>query len=269
MTPGIKLLAQGVSTRNVTPTPRGKPSGIPFHAKFVDIAEQAGLVAPVIYGDPEHKDYIIETVGCGVAFIDYDNDGWQDIFVLCGTRFDGDPKEATNRLYHNNRDGTFTDVTDKAGLRKTGWASAVCTGDYNNDGFEDLFVTYWGQNVLYRNNGDGTFTDVTEKAGLLHPKTRWSSGCTFTDINRDGHLDLVVSTYLEFDRKSIPRPGENANCNWKGIPVNCGPRGLPPGACTLYRNNGNGTFSDISESLRDFEGVRQLLYDAVAADFRQ
>ena len=268
MTPGVRLLAQGVSTRNVTPTPRGKPSGIPFHAKFFDIAEQAGLLAPCIYGGADHKDYIIETVGCGVAFIDYDNDGWQDIFVLCGTRLDGDPKDATNRLYHNNRDGTFIDVTDKAGLRKTGWASAVCTGDYNNDGHEDLFVTYWGQNVLYRNNGDGTFTDVTEKAGLLNPKRRWCSGCTFTDVNRDGHLDLVVSTYLEFDPKAIPKPGENANCNWKGIPVNCGPRGLPPGRVYLYRNNRDGTFSDVSEASGIAKASGSYCMTTVAADFR-
>ncbi|HEX4808979.1 MAG TPA: CRTAC1 family protein [Bryobacteraceae bacterium] len=267
MTPGIKLLAQGVSTRNVTPTPRGKPSGIPFHAKFVDIAEQAGLLSPTIYGGVEHKDYIIETVGCGIAFIDYDNDGWQDIFVLCGTRLEGDPKDATNRLYHNNRNGTFTDVTDKAGLRRTGWASSVCTGDYNNDGNEDLFVTYWGQNVLYRNNGDGTFTDVTEKAGLLHPKTRWGAGCTFTDLNRKGHLDLVVSTYLEFDPKSIPKPGENANCNWKGIPVNCGPRGLPPGRVYLYRNNGDGTFTDVSEASGISKASGSYCMTIVAADF--
>src|SRR4051794_7184285 len=157
---------QGVSTRNVAPTPRGKPSGLPFHARFTDVAADAGLRSPVICGGTATKSYILETVGCGCAFLDYDNDGWLDIFVLSGTTIEGTP-DATNRLYKNNRDGTFTDVTDKAGLRRTGWASAVTVGDYDNDGFDDLFVTYWGQNVLYRNNGDGTFSDVTERAGLL------------------------------------------------------------------------------------------------------
>ncbi len=177
--------AQGIATRSVQPQPRGKLSGLPFDSKLTDIAEQAGLRAPVIYGGVERKTYILETVGCGAAFIDYDNDGWLDIFLLSGTRLDGDPEGATNRLYKNNRDGTFTDVTEKAGLRRTGWACAVTVGDYNNDGHEDLYITYWGQNVLYRNNGDGTFTDVTKQAGLLDKRTRWGAGCTFLDYNRE------------------------------------------------------------------------------------
>ena len=147
------------------PLPRGKPSGIPFLAHFTDVAAQAGLTIPVVYGGLKHKNYIIETVGCGVAFLDYDNDGWLDIFVLCGTRMDSPVPGSSNRLYKNNRDGTFTDVTEKAGLIRTGWASGVTVGDYNNDGFEDIFITYYGQNVLYRNNGDGTFTDVTQAGG--------------------------------------------------------------------------------------------------------
>ena len=151
--------------------PKGKPSGLPFHAKFTDIAAAAGLRAPTIYGGIDRKQQIIETTGCGCAFIDYDEDGWLDIFVLCGTRLEGDPEGATNRLYHNNRDGTFTDVTEKAGLLRTGWASAVCIGDYNNDGHDDLFVTYWGQNALYRNNGNGTFTDVTKACRIIAPRS--------------------------------------------------------------------------------------------------
>src|SRR3954467_12708700 len=197
------IRAQGVSSRNVTATPRGKPSGLPFHARFTDVAEAAGLRAPVICGGASSKSYILETVGCGAAFFDYDNDGWLDIFLLSGTTIEGSPG-ATNRLYKNNRDGTFTDVTEKAGLRRTGWASAVTVGDYNNDGFEDLFVTYWGQNVLYRNNGNGTFTDVTAEAGLLHEGTRWGSGCAFLDYNRDGHLDLFVANYLDFQFTQKP-----------------------------------------------------------------
>jgi hypothetical protein len=265
--PGVAAWAQGVSTRSVKPLPKGKPSGLPFHAKFTDIAATAGLHATTIYGGIDKKQQIIETTGCGVAFIDYDEDGWLDIFVLCGTRLEGDPREATNRLYHNNRDGTFTDVTDKAGLRRTGWASAVCVGDYNNDGHDDLFVTYWGQNVLYRNNGNGTFTDVTKEAGLLQPERRWNSGCTFVDTNRNGHLDLFVGTYLQFDPEKVPKPGENVNCNWKGIPVNCGPRGLPLGRCYLYRNNGDGTFKDISDAAGISKAAGSYCMTAVAADF--
>jgi hypothetical protein len=243
-----RLGAQGVASRGAKAMPRGKPSGIPFLARFTDIASQAGLTAPTVYGGVEKKDFIIETVGCGCAFIDYDGDGWLDIFVLSGTRISGAPDGVTNRLYKNNRDGTFSDVTDKAGLRKTGWASAVCVGDYNNDGHEDLFVTYWGQNVLYRNNGDGTFTDVTAQAGLSDSGKLWHSGCSFVDYDRDGRLDLFVASYLEFDFETVPKPGASANCTWKGIPVNCGPRGLPPGTLCLYRNNGDGTFTNVSEA---------------------
>src|SRR5216117_3053804 len=150
------IFGQGISSRGVKPQPRGKPSGRPFLARFTDVAKQVGLTQPVIYGAVENKSYIIEVVGCGVAFIDYDNDGWLDLLVLNGTRLEGDPPGTTNRLYKNNRNGTFTDVTQKAGLTRTGWASAVTVGDYDNDGFDDIFITYYGHNVLYRNNGDGT-----------------------------------------------------------------------------------------------------------------
>jgi hypothetical protein len=222
------------------------PSGRPFNARFTDIAKEAGLVLPVVYGEADHKDYILETVGCGCAFFDYDNDGWMDIFLLSGSSMAGAPSGASNRLYRNNRDGTFSDVTEKAGLRFTGWGSGVCVGDYNNDGWEDLFCTFYGQNKLYRNNGDGTFTDVTKQAGLENSKTRWGAGCSFLDYNRDGHLDVFVSNYVQFDPTHIPKPGQDVYCNWKGVPVNCGPRGLPPGYHSLYRNNGNGTYTDVS-----------------------
>jgi hypothetical protein len=262
----VALYGQGSASRGVRPTPRGKPSGLPFHAKFTDVAEQAGLRLPVVYGEVARDEYILETIGCGAAFFDYDNDGWIDIFVLSGARREGTPKDASNRLYKNNRDGTFTDVTEKAGLLRQGWASAVTVGDYNNDGHEDLFITYWGQNVLYRNNGDGTFTDVTREAGLLEAGKRWGSGCTFVDYDRDGHLDLFVANYLEFDFAAVPRPGENANCNWKGIPVNCGPRGLPPGRFSLYHNNGKGLFTNVSADA-GVPRARGYGMTAVAADF--
>ena len=222
------------------PQPKGKPSGLPFKSRFTDVAAAAGLTAPVIYGRVDRKDYLLETTGSGVAFLDYDNDGWLDLFIPSGARFGTNPPEAINRLYKNNRDGTFTDVTMKAGLARQGWACGVAVADYNNDGFEDIFVSYWGQNVLYRNNGDGTFTDVTKEAGLVLPGRHWTTGCTFVDTNRDGHLDLFLSTYVDFDPARIPKPGQNPNCNWKGIPVNCGPRGLTQGRFFLFRNNGKG-----------------------------
>jgi hypothetical protein len=245
-----KVLAQqGMASRHVKAQPKLPPSGKPFDAHFVDVAREAGLISPVIYGSPIRNDYIIESDGCGCAFIDYDNDGWMDIFLLTGTRIGDAPPGTTNRLYHNNRDGTFTDVTLKAGLQRVGWASSVCVGDYNNDGFEDLFCTYWGQNALYRNNGDGTFTDVTKQAGLWNDgPTRWGAGCTFIDYDRNGHLDLFVSNYLQFDFVHVPKPGHGVNCNWRGIPVECGPRGLPFARQHLYRNNGDGTFTDVSEA---------------------
>jgi enediyne biosynthesis protein E4 len=263
------LLGQGVAPRSVKPQAKPAPSGKPFDAHFVDIAAAAGLTAPVIYGRPDFKDYILEATGCGCAFIDYDNDGWMDIFLLSGTKIEGAPPEATNRLYKNNRDGTFADVTDKAGLRNAGWASGVCVGDYNNDGFEDLFCTYFGQNKLYRNNGDGTFTDVTKDAGLLNENPRWGAGCTFVDYNRDGHLDLFVSNYLQFDLAHVPKPGANSNCNWKGVPVECGPRGLPPAYHSLYRNNGDGTFTDVSREAGISELRESYGMTAVAADFNE
>jgi enediyne biosynthesis protein E4 len=240
--------ATGIASRGVKAARRERPSGRPFNARLTDIGHEAGLAAPAICGPVDHVDYIVETMGAGVAFFDYDNDGWLDIFVLSGTRLDGAPPGTTNRLNRNNRDGTFTDVTEKAGLTRTGWAFGVTVGDYNNDGFEDLFVTYFGQNRLYRNNGDGTFTDVTAKAGLLYPSTRFGSGCTFVDYNRDGLLDLFVSNYCDIDLAHAPKPNlQMPNCQYEGVPVNCGPSGLPLPAFFLYRNNGDGTFTDVSK----------------------
>lgn len=246
--------------------PRRKPSGIPFLARFTDVAKQAGLTVPNVYGPVGRKDYLLETIGCGVAFIDYDNDGWLDIFTLCGTRFHSVPPDTTNRLYKNNRNGTFTDVTAKARLQRTGWASAVTVGDYNNDGFEDLFVTYYGENVLYRNNGDGTFTDVTEEAGLRQDGKHWGSGCTFLDYNRDGHLDLFVGNYIDFDFETAAKPGPSAYCEWKGIPVCCGPRGLKTPHNYLFRNNGNGTFTNVSDAAGISSVQGRYALTAVAAD---
>ena len=262
----IELRAQGVASRGVRPQARAEPSGLAFHAHFTDVAQSAGLTRPTVYGSPDNPRYILETIGCGAAFLDYDNDGWMDIFVLNGRTVESIPQGATNRLYRNNRDGTFTDVTEDAGLGRGGWASAVCVGDYNNSGFDDLFITYWGQSALYRNNGDGTFTDVTEDAGLARQDVRWGSGCTFIDCNRDGHLDLFVANYLEFDFDSVPLPGESSVCVWKGVPVVCGPRGLRRSRNLLYRNNGDGTFTDVSAESGIASASESYALTAVAAD---
>jgi len=265
------LAQQPGDTGRRTATAQKKPlgSGRPFDSHFVDVAASAGLTIPTIYGGADHKEYIIEANGCGCAFFDYDNDGWIDIFLLSGTRLGGAPSGTSNRLYKNNRDGTFTDVTHQAGLEAVGWASAVCVGDYNNDGFEDLFCTYFGQNKLYKNLGNGTFKDVTKEAGLLDSEVRWGAGCTFLDYNRDGHLDLFVSNYLKFDFEHVPKPGSGVNCSWKGIPVNCGPRGLPFGRHSLYRNNGDGTFTDVSVEAGIAKPWPSYGMTAVAADFNE
>jgi hypothetical protein len=248
-------------------TPPDKPPVAPF-SRFVDVAESAGLTKTMVYGGIDHITYIVELNGGGCAFFDYDNDGWMDIFILGGRRLQDTPPGSSNRLYHNNRDGTFTDVTEKAGLFDCGWACGVCVGDYNNDGFEDLFLTYYGQNRLYRNNGDGTFTDVTEKAGLLYPTTRFGSGATFVDYNRDGLLDLFVSNYVVIDLANAPKPSLDVpNCNYEGVATNCGPVGLPAPKHFLYRNNGNGTFTDVSKesgiaAVQGSYGFTALAFDA-------
>lgn len=217
-------------------------------AYFVDQAAKAGLVANNVFGGVNTKKFIIETTGTGVAIFDYDNDGWPDIFVVNGTTLDPVPGASapTNHLYHNNHDGTFTDVTEKAGLAHTGWGQGACVGDYDNDGNEDLFVTYYGKNVLYHNNGNGTFSDVSEKAHVAGTGSAWSTGCAFLDYDRDGKLDILVATYVDFDLKRAPAPGERASCMWKGVPVMCGPRGLPWGKNILYHNGGDGTFEDVT-----------------------
>ncbi len=265
---GAPLLgAQGMASRNVKAAPRGKPSGIPFLSSFTDVAQAAGLRNPTIYGGVSHKDYIVETMGCGCAFFDYDNDGWLDVFVLSGTRFGEGAPGATNRLYKNNRDGTFTDVTEKAGLTRAGWPYGVCVGDYDNDGFEDLFIAYWGENALYHNNGDGTFTDVAQKAGVGANRTHWGSGCTWIDYDRNGLLDLFVSNYVDFELSRAPKPGANESCMFKGVPINCGPRGLPTGLHTLFRNNGDGTFTDVTEASGIGKIKGRYGLTPVAADF--
>jgi enediyne biosynthesis protein E4 len=234
----------------------------------VDVAQAAGLTKIMYYGEGSKATYITEIMGGGCAFFDYDNDGWMDIFILGGRRLEIVPPGASNRLYHNNRDGTFTDVTREAGLFDAGWAVGVCVGDYDNDGFEDLYLTYYGHNRLYRNNGNGTFTDVTVQAGLESSLVRFGSGCTFVDYNRDGWLDLFVSNYADVDLAKMPTPSlDRPNCNFEGVPVNCGPSGLPFPVHSLYRNNRDGTFTDVSNesgvaAMRGSYGLTACAFDA-------
>lgn len=250
------------------PGPASPIAGTPLGVQFTDVAEKAGLRTKTIFGGEGTNRYLLETTGCGVAFYDYDQDGWLDIFLVNGWRLEGFPKGAEPfcHLFKNNRDGTFTDVTEKAGLRRSGWGQACCVGDYDNDGWNDLFVSYYGQNALFRNNGNGTFTEVTEKAGLLQSKTRWNSGCAFLDYDRDGHLDLFVGNYIDLDLKTAPLP-ESGPCLYKGIMVACGPPGLAPGKNILYHNNGNGTFSDVSEKAGMWTTYGNFALSAGVADF--
>jgi len=217
---------------------------------FTDVADAAGLSRAVnTFGGVKTKRYLIEETGCGVAFFDFDQDGWLDIFLVNGTTIEGFPagQEPSNYLFKNNRDGTFSDITEKAGLKRSGWGQGCCIGDYDNDGFEDLFITYWGSNALYHNNGDGTFSDVTLKAGVGGEGRRWGTGCCFLDYDRDGFLDLFVSNYVVFDPAGSPAPGGTPYCRYYGLDVACGPQGLGGGTNILYRNRGDGTFEDVSE----------------------
>jgi hypothetical protein len=218
-------------------------------ADFRDLAPAAGLTARTTVGGERTKDYILETTGAGVAILDYDNDGWPDIFLVNGARL---PSSATDdvprsHLYRNEHDGTFKDVTASAGVGGAGWGQGACAADYDNDGDIDLFVTYYGHQVLYRNNGDGTFADVTQQTGLSHATARWNTGAAFLDFDRDGHLDLFVSAYVAHADAMRYPPGGRDNCFWKGLRVMCGPSGLAGSQNALYRANGDGTFSDVSE----------------------
>ena len=217
---------------------------------FTDIASEAGLGQALnLSGSPLNKQFLLEEMGGGVALLDFDHDSWLDIFLVNGSSFSGveSRRKPTSYLFRNNRDMTFTDVTEKAGLTAIGWGQGSCVGDYDNDGSDDLFVSYWGRNVLYRNNSNGTFTDVSQKVGVSGAEGRWGAGCCFLDYDHDGKLDLFVANYVNFDPQRVPRPGEEAYCRFNEIPVPCGPQGLAGGTNVLYRNRGDGTFEDVSE----------------------
>jgi hypothetical protein len=250
---GFLQMLGGSAAAALLPLPASPSKDKTPPALFTDVTAAAGLSsARNVSGSPDDKQFLLEEMGCGVALFDFDNDGWLDIFLVNGTSLDAKVRDSnpTSYLFRNNRDGTFTDVTRKAGLTRSGWGQACCVGDYDNDGFEDLFVSYWGRNVLYHNNGDGTFTDVSERAGVAGAFDRWGAGCCFLDYDRDGHLDLFVANYVTFDPARAPRPGSSAYCRYNTIPVPCGPQGFAGGTNILYRNRGDGTFVDVSEESR-------------------
>jgi enediyne biosynthesis protein E4 len=196
---------------------------------------------------PEKK-YIVESMGGGVVLIDYDRDGWPDIFFTNNPSVEQQLKgvHASGALYHNNHDGTFTDATARSGIKTACFGMGGSVGDFNNDGWPDLYLTCLGGNVLYRNNGDGTFTDVTSKAGVADG--RWSTGSAFGDFDGDGFVDLMVTNYLDFHLNDLPGFGKASTCKYRGIDVQCGPRGMPGAGDSLFRNNGDGTFTDVTKS---------------------
>jgi len=250
---------------------RADVASAPISVTFADVAQSAGLTIPNVWGGISEKRYIIETKGSGVAFFDYDHDGWLDIYLTNGVRLGENyaPGNApTSHLYKNNRDGTFTDVTERSGLARTGWQTGVCVGDYDNDGWDDLFCCFWGHNILFHNNGDGTFTDVTRKAGLYEDRVRWGTGCTWLDYERDGRLDLFVANYIDLDLEHLPGMlGQRGACDWHGVPVLCGPRGFPAGSNILYHNNGDGTFTNVSEKSGILKPGPRYSITAVSYDF--
>lgn len=237
-------------------------------ANFVDTSEKAGLTMTQVFGGKDTKKYIIETTGTGVAIFDYDNDGWPDIFLVNGTTLEGFPAGTapTNHLYRNNHDETFTDETTRAGLTANGWGQGVCVGDYDNDGWEDLYVTYYGKNRLYHNQR-GTFAEVGETSGVAGTGKSWGTGCAFVDYDRDGRLDLMVANYVDFDLSTAPAPGERASCVWKGVPVMCGPRGLPGAKNILYHNQGNGKFEDVTAKAKIDQTSGHYAFSVSTFDF--
>ncbi len=259
------LYGQGMISGNAIAAPRPAASGKPFPVSLADVATEAGLRTSITSGAETRKKYVIEANGSGSAFLDYNGDGRMDLFLVNGSRLDK-ASTATNLLYRNDGGGKFSDVSRGSGIDRSGWGNGVCAADVDNDGNEDLYVTYFGHNSLYRNNSNGTFSDIAERAGVAGSGKEWSTGCTFLDYDRDGHVDLFVTTYVNFQMVKTPLPGQFAYCMWKGTPVYCGPRGLPFGTSTLYRNRGDATFEDVSvkagiRQARDYYG-----FTAVAAD---
>ena len=263
---GPKLLSQMASGNAKDAPVRPLPPGMNGPAvDFRDVAAQAGLTAEVISGEIDQT-YIVENTGTGVAIFDYDNDGLPDIFLLQGDRLHNSGPPLTPHLYRNLGGLRFEDVTAKAGIGHLGWSQGVCAGDADNDGHVDLFIGQWGHNAFLHNLGDGKFRDETKERGLDRAESRWSTGCAFIDYDRDGYLDLVVANYVDFKAQETPAPRDKSGCNWKGMPVPCGPRGLKGETMTLYHNDGHGHFIDVTkpagvETPREYYGFTVLTGD--------
>jgi enediyne biosynthesis protein E4 len=234
--------------------------------RLTDVTASAGITFVNATGEADRKDYIFEVKGGGVAALDFDNDGWTDLVFSHGSSI---PRWRRGEnpgpvLYRNRGDMTFEDVTAKAGLTKGGWGVGVSAADYDNDGFVDLYLTNLGPDVLYRNNGDGTFADVTEKAGIRAPG--WSSSAAFGDFDRDGHLDLYVASYLDVGPDKLPEGRAGGSCAYLGVPVLCGPRGLPGARDLYFHNDGDGTFTEASEASGAFDKEAYFGLGVVASD---
>src|SRR6266852_2092879 len=240
---------QKPSQRNAPTARHARSTSSSLAAQFEDVTHAAGIDFHLTCGSLE-KRYIMEAMCGGIAVLDYDNDGWMDIFLVNGSTLEdlGAGKCHSSKLYRNNHDGTFTDVTVKAGLATCAWGFGVAVGDYDNDGWEDIYVTHLKGALLYHNDHDGTFTDVTAKAGVSN-SDRWGTSAAFGDYDNDGYLDLYVANYVDVDLKHLPELGSGPFCQYRGIPVSCGPRGLKGSRDRLYHNNGDGTISDVTEKL--------------------
>ena len=254
---GVSMPAAGWSADSIPPA----------NVNYVDIATKSGLTKPNVYGHADRNEYILDTTGNGVAIFDFDGDGDADVLIANGTRLDDPAAGSGPQLYRNDGSGTFADIARQAGLSHNGWGQAVCAADYDNDGWVDVLLTYYGVNRLYRNRGDGAFDDVTGKAGLPTAATRWGTGCVFVDYDKDGFLDIFVANYVNLDLEKTPKPGEGPNCIWRGLAVMCGPQGLPLAHNVFFRNRGDGTFEDVSEKAGILAPGGRYALGAVAADF--
>ena len=236
--------------------------------EYVDIAALAGISGSVTYGSPSESNYILETTGTGAAIFDFDRDGDNDVLIVNGTTFplDRAGRSPASMLYVNDGTASFTEAAAEKGLTAKGWGQAACVGDIDNDGWDDLLVTYFGSNVLYRNS-KGKFTDASAGLGQVNGSRRWGAGCAFLDFDADGLLDIFISSYVDFDPENTPKPGSGGACEWKGIPVMCGPRGLPRASNLLYRNKGGGRFEDVSAAARILDPGGRYALGVIAADF--
>jgi hypothetical protein len=269
---GLLLAASLVFAQAPKTAPYPASADHPTPAWFVDVAAKAGIAVRNVNGSATTKRYIVESTGSGVAILDYDHDGWPDIFLVNGSELSSEKHSAeppTSHLFHNNHDGTFTDVTAKAGLNFSGWGQGACVGDYDNDGNDDLYITAYGQNHLFHNQGDGTFRDVSAESGTAGSGKEWGTGCAFVDYDRDGRLDIVVADYVHFDLAATPAPGAEAGCMWKGTPVMCGPRGLPSAPNILYHNEGSGHFKDVSAASGIQKTLAHYCFSVTTLDYNE